>query len=71
MRDLSTTEARRELTRERMIATVAVGKPGTAMKGFAGQLPPEDMEAVVEYMRSQVISGGFDGISGTSAHGKP
>ena len=68
--DLNAPERLRELTRDRMVAAVAVGKSGTAMKGFAGQLAPEDIEAVVEYLRTQVIGGGLDNISGTSAHGK-
>ncbi len=68
--DLNAPERLRELTRDRMVAAVAVGKSGTAMKGFAGQLAPEDIEAVVEYLRTQVIGGGMENISGTSAHGR-
>lgn len=68
--DLTTKEKTRELTRDRMIAAIAVGKVGTTMKGFSGQLSPEDIDAVAEYMRTQVLHGGLESVSGTSAHGK-
>ena len=68
-RDLTTQAARSELTRERLIAVVAVGKRGTAMNGFAGQLSPSDMEAVVDYLRESLMPGGGRAISGTSVDG--
>jgi cbb3-type cytochrome c oxidase subunit III len=68
-RDLTTQAARSELTRERLIAAVAVGKRGTSMNGFAGQLSPNDMEAVVDYVRKSLMAAGGHAISGASAHG--
>ena len=68
-RDLTTQAARDELTRERLIAAVAVGKRGTAMNGFAGQLSSRDMEAVVDYVLKSLMPAGGRAISGTSAHG--
>jgi cbb3-type cytochrome c oxidase subunit III len=68
-RDLTTAAARTELTRERLIVAVAVGKKGTPMNGFAGQLSPADMEAVVDYVRKSLMVAGGRSISGTSAHG--
>lgn len=68
--DLTTPDRLKELSRDRMIAAVAVGRPGTPMKGFSGQLPPEDIEAIVDYMRTQVFGAGMESISGVSATGK-
>jgi mono/diheme cytochrome c family protein len=65
--DFSTAE-RRALTRERMVAAVAVGRSGTAMKGFAGQLQPEDIEAVVDYVQKTLMATQSANISGVSAH---
>lgn len=69
VRDLTTARARRDLTRDRLIAAVAVGRKGTAMEGFSGRLSPSDLEAVVDYVRKTVMAGGGAGISGISAHG--
>lgn len=54
------------LTREAMVAAVTHGLPGTPMAGFAGQLPPQDIDAVVDYIRSSLMP---QPISGTRAHG--
>lgn len=40
------------LTRERMIASVTNGRPGTAMTAFSSQLSPTQIEAVVDYIQS-------------------
>jgi mono/diheme cytochrome c family protein len=69
-RDFSAPAARAELTRERMLASVAGGRPGTAMAGFATQLRQDDIVAVVDYIRGAFMRvGGDAGISGTQAHG--
>ena len=44
--------ARAELTRERMIAIVAQGKPGSAMGPYAGQLTKSDIEGTVDFIRA-------------------
>jgi mono/diheme cytochrome c family protein len=44
--------ATKYLTRERMIASVTNGRPGTAMSAFASQLSPTQVEAVVDYIQS-------------------
>ena len=44
--------ATKYLTRERMIASITNGRPGTAMTAFATQLSPTQIEAVVEYIQS-------------------
>jgi len=66
-RDLASPQARAELTRERMISSVTSGRPGTAMAGFGGRLPAQDIEAVVDYVRSALMVPQTE-ISGTDAH---
>jgi mono/diheme cytochrome c family protein len=71
-RDFSSPQARAELDRDRMIAAVAAGRPGTAMAGFANQLNAEEMAAVVDYIRGSFMRVDAEkGISGTHAHGAP
>jgi cytochrome c oxidase cbb3-type subunit 3 len=43
------------LTREQMLRAVQHGKPGTAMTSFARVLSSEDMAAVVDYVRSNLM----------------
>jgi len=70
-RDFTTEAARRELTRERMMASVMYGRPGTAMTGFARQLDEEAIGAVVDYIRSAFMEPASPAnISGTRAHGR-
>ena len=71
-RDFSSPQARTELTRERMLAAVAAGRPGTAMSGYATKMSAEDMAAVVDYIRGAFMrADGTAGISGTHARGVP
>ena len=44
------------LTREYMISVVAQGKPGTAMTSWKTRLTPEQIEAVVDYVRTQFMA---------------
>lgn len=67
-RDLSSPQSRAELTRERMIASVTNGRPGTAMAGFSGRMSPQDIDAVVDYVRTALMVPDAD-ISGVRAHG--
>ncbi|WP_455210092.1 c-type cytochrome [Kaarinaea lacus] len=50
-RDFTSDEARKLLTRERMINSVTHGRPGTGMMSFTTKLNSEDIEAVVDYIR--------------------
>jgi len=68
-RDLSSPQARAELTRDRMINSVTNGRPNTAMAGFAGRLPAEDILVVIDYVRAALMVPVSDAISGTRAHG--
>lgn len=66
-RDLSSPQARAELTRERMIESVTNGRPNTAMAAFTGRLPVEDIHAVVDYVRAALMVPVTEGVSGTRA----
>jgi mono/diheme cytochrome c family protein len=44
-----------ELNRERMIASVAEGKPGTAMAAWKNQLTEAQIAAVVDYIRNTMM----------------
>lgn len=55
-RNFRTEESRRDLTRERMIASVTAGRPGTPMPGFGTQLSIEEIMAVVDYVRSEFMA---------------
>lgn len=68
-RDLSSPQSRAELSRERMIASVTNGRPGTAMAAFANRLPVQDIEAVVDYVRAGLMIPASEEISGTKAYG--
>ncbi len=67
-RDFTTPQARVELTRERMINSVTRGRANTAMAAFAGRLPAQDIEAVVDYVRTSLMLPASSAISGTNAH---
>lgn len=54
-RDFTTPQAAMELTRERMKSGVRDGRPGTAMAAWATQLSPEEIEAVVDYIRETMM----------------
>lgn len=54
-RDFTTLEAALELTRERMINSVTNGRPGTAMMAHKGRLSPEQIAAVVDYIRENFM----------------
>lgn len=68
-RDLTTESSKRELSRERIVAAVAVGRKGTAMTGFAGPMSATDIDAVADYVQKWLMSGQSTAISGASAHG--
>lgn len=54
-RDFTTPQAAAELTRERMIASVSEGRPGTAMTAWKGQLSAVEIAAVVDYVREHFM----------------
>jgi mono/diheme cytochrome c family protein len=54
--DLTTQEARKLFTRERMIAAVTYGKSGTAMTSWTTQLTAKEIEAVVDFIRDTMMA---------------
>jgi mono/diheme cytochrome c family protein len=72
-RDFSSPGAKQDLTRDRMIAAVANGRPNTAMQGYSSKFSRQDIEAVVDYVRGAFmrIPETNAGISGTHARGVP
>lgn len=66
-RDLASPKSRAELSRDRMIRSVTVGRPGTAMPGFGGRLAAADIEAVVDFVRRAIMVPRTN-ISGPNAH---
>ncbi len=56
-RDFTTAQARKDLTRERMIASVTNGRPGTAMMPHRDKLSASEISQVVDYIRVAFMSG--------------
>jgi len=54
-RDFTTLQALEMLSRDRMINSVTHGRPGTAMMSFTQRLASEEINAVVDYIRSKFI----------------
>lgn len=54
-RDFTSPAAKEDLTRDRMLASVAQGRPNTAMQGYARRFSQEDLEAVVDYIRVSIM----------------
>lgn len=54
-RNFTAPEAVKELSRERMITSVTHGRPGTAMMSFRKRLTPDQIEQVVNYVRSEFM----------------
>ncbi len=72
-RDFTSADAKRELSRERIVAAITVGRPGTAMVGWRTQLSDADIARLADYVHQRFVLGqavaGAAGISGTRAHG--
>ena len=56
-RNFTTPAARAELSRERMLVSVAHGRPGTAMMPFQNRLVDREIQAVVDYIRAEFMEG--------------
>ena len=56
-RDFTTARSRSELTRARMLHSVAEGRPGTAMMAFSARLSEDEINAVVDYIRDTFMTG--------------
>jgi len=65
-----------ELPRDYLIDVIANGKPNTAMVGWKTRLSDQQIAALADYIRDQILNraeiiakGGISGISGTSSYG--
>jgi len=72
--DFTSARARTEQSRERIIAFVTNGKPGTAMVSWKTQLNEREIAALADYVFSTFVQGApaastAGQISGTRAHG--
>ena len=67
-RNFTSPQAAGDLPRGRMIASVTRGRPGTAMSAFGSQLNQGDIQAVVDYIRTEFMMPAIEGFSGTRAH---
>lgn len=67
-RDFTSDAARKELSRERIVSAIAVGRRGTQMAGFAGQMSPQDIDSVADYVEKWLMAGQSASISGVNAH---
>jgi len=56
-RNFRSEQSRRQLSRERMIASVTYGRPNTPMPGFGTQLSPAEIAAVVDMIRAEFMTG--------------
>lgn len=54
-RDFTTSQAMSELSKERMLTSVTHGRPGTAMMSFRDRLSDDEIETVVDYVRSSFL----------------
>jgi mono/diheme cytochrome c family protein len=54
-RDFTDAAARRDLTRERIVAAIKYGRPGTAMVGWTTQLSNRDIERLADYVLAQFV----------------
>lgn len=54
-RNFTITHVKSELSRERMIASVTHGVPGTAMVGFSSQLNNQQIQSIVDYIRNNFM----------------
>lgn len=50
-----TRDDEKSISREQMISAVRDGKPGTAMKGFKGIIPENDIGLVVDFVRQEFV----------------
>jgi mono/diheme cytochrome c family protein len=62
-RNFTTSQAKIELTRERMIKSVMHGRPGTPMPGFGTQLSEEQIVAVVDHIRMRFMGADMSAVS--------
>jgi mono/diheme cytochrome c family protein len=55
-RNFTSAESKQKLTRQRMIRSVTKGRPGTAMMPWENNLSASEIQAVVDYIRHQLMA---------------
>lgn len=76
-RDFTSEDSKRELTRERIVAAITHGRPGTAMVAWKTQLSDADIGSLADHVLARFVHGEASStpntvnavISGTRAHG--
>ena len=68
-RNFTTDDSLAELSRDRMIASVNYGRPGTAMVGFSSQLSELEIIDIVDYVRQELM--GLAGDAGNKSLSLP
>ncbi len=72
-RNFTSADSKRELSRERIVAAIAAGRPGTAMVSYRTQLSDSDIATLAEYVHTRFVQGppaaASGPLSGTRAHG--
>ena len=73
-RDFTSADSKRELSRERIVAAITFGRPGTAMVAWKSQLSETDIARLADYVYRHFVQGGpapaaSATVSGTHAHG--
>ena len=66
-RDLTSPQVRVELSRDRMLKSVATARHGTVANGFSGKLSPAEIEEVVDYVSAGLMIPASSAISGVRA----
>ena len=54
-RNFTSEQSKTELTEERMIQSATQGRPGTAMMPWKNILSPREIQAVIHYIRKQLM----------------
>jgi mono/diheme cytochrome c family protein len=54
-RNFTSAKSKQELSRQRMIRSVTEGRPGTAMMAWKNNLSVREIQAVVDYIRHQLM----------------
>ena len=70
-RSFSAPPVKEELTRERMIAAVTAGVPGTLMWGFSEKMTSQQISAVVDYIRREFMPDNKISLATSSANDSP
>ena len=55
-KNFTSEKAKQQLTEERMIQSVTEGRKGTAMMPWESQLTAQEIQAVVQYIRKELMS---------------